>query len=78
MQIGSVTTPFGRRPAKLSLVKRQIETREQSSRGEIDKWKVFRDACEARELLGVQDRALAVLNALLTFIRRLNCPARRR
>ncbi len=67
MQIGSVTTPFGRRPAKLALVKRQIETRESVSRGEIDKWKVFRDACEARELLGVQDRALAVLNALLTF-----------
>jgi len=32
-----------------------------------DKWKVFRDACEARELLGIQDRALAVLDALLTF-----------
>ena len=67
MQIGSVTTPFGRRPAKLALVKRQIETRDKALRGEIDKWKVFRDACEARELLGVQDRALAVLNALLTF-----------
>ena len=67
MQIGSVTTPFGRRPAKLALVKRQIETRDKALRGEIDKWKVFRDACEARELLGVHDRALAVLNALLTF-----------
>jgi replication initiation protein RepC len=67
MQIGSVTTPFGRRPAKLALVKRQIETRDQPLRGEVDKWKVYRDACEARELLGVQDRALAVLNALLTF-----------
>lgn len=32
-----------------------------------DKWKVFRDACEAREVLGIQDRALAVLDALLTF-----------
>ncbi|WP_273793891.1 plasmid replication protein RepC [Brucella anthropi] len=31
------------------------------------KWKLFRDACEARSLLGLQDRALAVLNALLTF-----------
>lgn len=67
MQIGSVTTPFGRRPAKLALVKRQIEARDQQTRGEVDKWKVYRDACEARELLGVQDRALAVLNALLTF-----------
>jgi replication initiation protein RepC len=33
----------------------------------VDKWKVFRDACEAREVLGIQDRALAVLDALLTF-----------
>ncbi|SDO04164.1 replication initiation protein RepC [Ensifer sp. YR511] len=33
----------------------------------VDKWKVFRDACEARAVLGVQDRALAVLDALLTF-----------
>ena len=67
MQIGSVTTPFGRRPAKLALVKRQIEARDQTQRNDVEKWKVYRDACEARELLGVQDRALAVLNALLTF-----------
>ena len=33
----------------------------------VDKWKVFRDACDARSLLGLRDRALAVLNALLTF-----------
>ncbi|UZX45514.1 plasmid replication protein RepC (plasmid) [Agrobacterium sp. 13-2099-1-2] len=67
MQIGSVTTPFGRRPAKLALVKRQIDTKELPQGRSVDKWKVFRDACEARDLLGVQDRALAVLNALLTF-----------
>ena len=67
MQIGSVTTPFGRRPAKLSLVQRQLETKELTQARSVEKWKVFRDTCEARELLGVQDRALAVLNALLTF-----------
>ncbi|WCA73050.1 plasmid replication protein RepC (plasmid) [Agrobacterium tumefaciens] len=67
MQIGSVTTPFGRRPAKLALVKRQLETKELKQARSVEKWKVFRDTCEARELLGVQDRALAVLNALLTF-----------
>ncbi|MBB6488875.1 replication initiation protein RepC [Rhizobium lusitanum] len=33
----------------------------------IEKWKVFRDVCQARERLGIQDRALAVLDALLTF-----------
>ena len=32
------------------------------------KWKVFRWATEAREALGVTDRALCVLNALLTFL----------
>ncbi|SIR37443.1 replication initiation protein RepC [Rhizobium sp. RU20A] len=67
MQIGSVTTPFGRRPAKLALVKRQMETRDSAQHADIDKWKVFRDACEARTLLGLQDRALAVLSALLSF-----------
>jgi replication initiation protein RepC len=67
MQIGSVTTPFGRRPAKLALVKRQLDTKELPQGRSVEKWKVFRDTCEARELLGVQDRALAVLNALLTF-----------
>lgn len=67
MQIGSVTTPFGRRPAKLALVKRQLDSKELPQGKSVEKWKVFRDTCEARQLLGLQDRALAVLNALLTF-----------
>jgi replication initiation protein RepC len=67
MQIGSVTTPFGRRPMTLALVKRQVATAEADKDRSVDKWKVFRDACEARSLLGVQDRALAVLDALLSF-----------
>jgi replication initiation protein RepC len=67
MQIGNVTTPFGRRPMTLALVKRQLATAEAEQDRPVDKWKVFRDVCEARALLGVQDRALAVLDALLTF-----------
>ncbi|OWO92920.1 replication initiation protein RepC [Rhizobium esperanzae] len=67
MQIGSVTTPFGRRPMTLALVKRQIETSEIKPGKSADKWRVFRDASEARELLGLQDRSLAVLDALLSF-----------
>ncbi|UIJ82393.1 plasmid replication protein RepC [Rhizobium leguminosarum] len=67
MQTGSVTTPFGRRPATLALVKRQIETSKIRPGKTADKWKVFRDASEARELLGLQDRSLAVLDALLSF-----------
>jgi len=67
MQIGNVTTPFGRRPMTLALVKRQVATAASEESRPVDKWKVFRDVCEARALLGVQDRALAVLDALLTF-----------
>ncbi len=67
MQTGNVTTPFGRRPAKLALVKRQMETPDTNTGRPVDKWKVFRDACEARDRLGLQDRALTVLDALLTF-----------
>ncbi len=33
----------------------------------VDKWRVFRDIGDARTRLGLQDRALAVLNALLSF-----------
>lgn len=67
MQMGDVTTPFGRRSMSLALVKRQMAIRDADRNTRIEKWKVFRDVCEARERLGVQDRALAVLDALLTF-----------
>jgi len=75
MQSGNVTTPFGRRPVVLALVKRQLQTSETKPSRPVEKWKVFRDACEARERLGLQDRALTVLDALLTFYpgSELNC-----
>ena len=67
MQTEYITTPFGRRPVVLDLVKRQLQTAATKSTRPVEKWKVFRDACEARERLGLQDRALTVLDALLTF-----------
>ncbi len=67
MQDGSVTTPFGRRPMTLALIKRQIATTAIEPSKMADKWKVFRDVSEAREKLGLQDRSLAVLDALLSF-----------
>lgn len=67
MQIGNVTTPFGRRAMSLALVKQQMEAAEIPTGKSVDKWKVFRDACDARTRLGLRDRAFAVLNALLTF-----------
>ncbi|MBB4351597.1 plasmid replication protein RepC [Aliirhizobium cellulosilyticum] len=67
MQIGNVTTPFGRRPMTLALVKGQLDAPVPRQGRTVEKWKVFRDVAEARQLLGLQDRALAVLDALLTF-----------
>jgi replication initiation protein RepC len=67
MQSGSVTTPFGRRSMTLAMIRGQLATAEIPAGKSVDKWKVYRDACDARTLLGVRDRALAVLNALLSF-----------
>ncbi|MFB2554034.1 plasmid replication protein RepC [Ensifer soli] len=67
METATVTTPFGRRPMTLALVKRQVETAGRTSGTPVDKWKVFRSVCEAKDMLGLQDRALGVLNALLSF-----------
>ncbi|MBX5103988.1 replication initiation protein RepC [Rhizobium lentis] len=67
MHTGSVTTPFGRRSMTLALVKRQVAATEIKQGKSIEKWKVFRDVAEARETLGLQDRSVAVLDALLTF-----------
>lgn len=67
MQSGYVTTPFGRRPMTLALVQRQVATDQVSANKPVDKWRVLRDIGDARERLGLQDRPLAVLNALLSF-----------
>src|ERR1700748_155642 len=67
MHSGNVTTPFGRRPVTLALVRRQQEVADIDIGKTVQKWKVFRDASEARERLGVQDRSLAVLDALFSF-----------
>ncbi|CDZ32417.1 Replication initiation protein RepC [Neorhizobium galegae bv. officinalis] len=62
-----MTTPFGRRAMSLGmLVNQQLaETIEPGITR--NKWKLFRAVCEARPSLGVTDRALTVLDALLTF-----------
>ncbi|MGO4569349.1 plasmid replication protein RepC [Rhizobium sp. 2YAF20] len=67
MQTGSVTTPFGRRSMTLSMLASQYRSKDIAPGQAIDKWKLFRALCEAKPLLGVTDRALAVLNALLSF-----------
>ncbi len=67
METSHVTTPFGRRSMTLALVKGQLDTAAAKPGAAIDKWKVFRSACEARQLLGLTQPSLSVLNALLSF-----------
>ncbi len=67
MNTGFVTTPFGRRPMSLALMRGQLQAESVKPDKSVDKWKVFRDVCEARPLLDISDRTLAVLNALLSF-----------
>jgi len=67
MQLDHVTTPFGRRPLSYAMLKDQMASAEIEDGARADKWKLYRALCEARERLGVTDRALAILNALLSF-----------
>jgi replication initiation protein RepC len=63
----SVTTPFGRRPMTLGMLAHQARAQAITPDKTADKWKLFRALCEARPKLGLTDRALALLNALLSF-----------
>lgn len=51
----------------LALVKRQVEIEQTEAAASVDKWRVFRDIGDSRSRLGLQDRSLAVLNALVSF-----------
>ena len=66
------TTPFGRRPLSLAMVASQAATenfaaRPGASETVVHKWRLFRALTEAKEPLGVTERALSVLHALLSF-----------
>ncbi|MEY9625522.1 DNA-binding transcriptional ArsR family regulator [Sinorhizobium fredii] len=67
MQDGSVTTPFGRRSMTLGMLASQYMSRELEPETSADKWKLFRALCEAKPKLGISERALSVMNALLSF-----------
>jgi replication initiation protein RepC len=64
---GSVATPFGRRAMTLGMLANQVMAREIENGKTADKWKLYRALCEARPLIGVTDRSLAVMSALLSF-----------
>jgi replication initiation protein RepC len=67
MQSHTPTTPFGRRPLMLAHVATRMAASVRLPEKAVHKWKIFRAICTARPQLGVSERALSVLNALLTF-----------
>ena len=67
MHTRTVTTPFGRRRVTLSMIASQVVAESPPRDATVHKWHVFRDIKEARLALGASDRALAILDALLSF-----------
>ena len=67
MQSRPPTTPFGRRTLTLAHVAAQMAASARPPDKVVHKWQIFRAICTARPRLGVSERALAVLNALLSF-----------
>jgi replication initiation protein RepC len=70
------TTPFGRRPVSLGQIAAQLQVRRavddagkpgSNAPAAVNKWQLFRTLTQIRERLGVSDRSLSVLNALLSF-----------
>ncbi|ODN68635.1 plasmid replication protein RepC [Methylobrevis pamukkalensis] len=62
-----VTTPFGARGLSRAMLAGQATAAACPPDARAEKWRLLRDATEARARLGVSDRALAVLSALLSF-----------
>ena len=76
MQTHISTTPFGRRPVSLGQIAAQMQAgRAIEAAGKlgsnqpaaVNKWALFRTLTQVKERLGVSDRTLSVLNALLSF-----------
>lgn len=70
------TTSFGRRPATLGQIAARIAVQRaldaaalpgSNAPAAVDKWRLFRTLTQIRDRLGVSDRSLSVLNALLSF-----------
>lgn len=67
MQTHMATTPFGRRTMTLGLISAQVRAKERPPGAAAHKWNVFRAICAAKDRLGLAERSLAVLDALLSF-----------
>ena len=62
-----ITTPFGRRPLTAAQIDAQANAAACPRDATVNKWAVFRHIAHAKDRIGVSDRALSVLNALLSF-----------
>lgn len=51
----------------LAMLAAQRDSREIPEGRAVEKWQLYKDICEAKSMLGTNDRALAVLSALLSF-----------
>lgn len=60
-------SPFGSGAFAPSVLKVQRLVSQCEPGKPVHKWQIFRQLCEVKSMLGLSDRALAVLNALLTF-----------
>ena len=67
MQPHSSTTPFGRRSLSLAQVASHAAAKARSPGKAVHKWHVFRAISSSKARIGVSERALAVLDALLSF-----------
>ena len=67
MQSYQSRTPFGGRSLTLAHVAAQSKAEARAPEKVVHKWEVFRSICTAKARLGVSERALAVLDALLSF-----------
>jgi replication initiation protein RepC len=70
------TTPFGRRQVSLGQIASQMRVGQaiesagkagSNAPAAVNKWALFRTLTQVKARLGVSDRALSVLNALLSF-----------
>ncbi|PYE87847.1 plasmid replication protein RepC [Phyllobacterium leguminum] len=67
MEIDNITTPFGRRSMTLAMLTSQINAHEALEGKAINKWQVCRWLCAGKAAIGISDRSLAVLDALVSF-----------
>ena len=76
MRQQDATTPFGRRPASLGQIAARMRVAEEIATAAepgsnhpaaVNKWALYRTVTALRDALGLSDRTLAVLNALLSF-----------